>query len=269
MKNCFGPWVTYFGTGSNPQLSAFWRRRMTRLGCLDRTKQLLSRLHVGWLVIVGVLMVGLPTVRSISATADESSRVVEDGRTSTTDQKTLKEAGREQIQLSGDEETKNYCDYDTWQLDVKLKVRSPGFTAVQYALFDTDPVAGFADRVRNMRDANRQRYLRADEVARKNWKSIVRSTLISSYWNKGFSSIPGNQVYLLRSPKGGLSSLDPPGGKHWLVTKCESIDGRPVCWCIPVELQWGKRIHVTLTEENQFDLGAAFDAASRDWAKSK
>ena len=39
------------------------------------------------------------------------------------------------------------------------------------------------------------------------------------------------------------------------------IKGKPVCWCLPVEVKPGEPIKVTLTEDNVFDLGAAVDDA--------
>jgi hypothetical protein len=271
MKNQFGPWATLIDAGSNPQLSAFWRRRLTMLVPVSQTSPILSRRNLIWLGIVGILMIGVPTLRSISAVASEKTLAAENDKVSATDMKTPNEAVDKKSLPSDNDETKNYCDYDTWRINLKLKVQDPKLTAVQYALFDKDPIPGFTDRVKNMRESNRNRYIQADQVERKNWKAVVRSTLMSGYWDRGFADITGNHLDLLTSRPDathGLLSKD-PGGKKWVVTKCESINGKPICWCIPVELKFGKWVHVTLTEDNQFDLGAAFDEATQKWAETK
>ena len=45
------------------------------------------------------------------------------------------------------------------------------------------------------------------------------------------------------------------------MTKTVEIEGKPVCWCIPVELKAGQQIEVTFDKSNTFDLAAAYDSA--------
>ncbi len=42
------------------------------------------------------------------------------------------------------------------------------------------------------------------------------------------------------------------------------IDGKPACWCIPVEVETGKEVKVTLDKDNMFDLRAAYDKAMKE-----
>ena len=37
MKQLYGPWTTLIVAGQNPQLSTFWRRRLTKLVPVSRT----------------------------------------------------------------------------------------------------------------------------------------------------------------------------------------------------------------------------------------
>ncbi len=89
-------------------------------------------------------------------------------------------------------------------------------------------------------------------------------------WNLGFKKVTGDKLYLLakgpRSSKTTLSS-NSPGGKKWFVTKTVRIDGKPVCWCIPVELAKGKRIEVTFEKSNTFDIQRVFDDAMQEDAR--
>jgi len=71
MTNPYGPWATLIDIGGSPQLSAFWRRRLTMLVPTSQTSPVLSRRNLLWLVAAGVLLVVLPTLRSAPAMADE------------------------------------------------------------------------------------------------------------------------------------------------------------------------------------------------------
>jgi Spy/CpxP family protein refolding chaperone len=71
MTNQYGPWATSIDAGGNPQLSAFWRRRLTMLVPTSRTSPTLSRRNRLWLVAVALLMFALPTFRVAPAAAEE------------------------------------------------------------------------------------------------------------------------------------------------------------------------------------------------------
>ncbi|NLE36860.1 MAG: hypothetical protein GX621_02420 [Pirellulaceae bacterium] len=67
MANQFGPWATLMDVGGSPQLSAFWRRRMTMLAPTSQISSTPSRRATLCLVVAGVLMLGLPTYRVVVA----------------------------------------------------------------------------------------------------------------------------------------------------------------------------------------------------------
>ena len=71
MTNQYGPWATLIDAGGNPQLSAFWRRRLTMLVPTSQTSPVLSRRNLLGLVAMGVMMIALPTFRSASIAAEE------------------------------------------------------------------------------------------------------------------------------------------------------------------------------------------------------
>ncbi|MGD0655888.1 MAG: hypothetical protein ABSA16_16245 [Thermoguttaceae bacterium] len=77
MLNKFGPWATLIDAGGRPQLSAFWRRRLVMLVPASKTSPVLSRRNLLWLCTAGVLMFILPTVRSVSAAADDQKPAAE------------------------------------------------------------------------------------------------------------------------------------------------------------------------------------------------
>jgi Tol biopolymer transport system component len=67
----FGPWATSIVAGRNPQLSAFWRRRMTMLTDVSQTSPMLSRRNLLWLGAAGALGGALPTLRLATAEAEQ------------------------------------------------------------------------------------------------------------------------------------------------------------------------------------------------------
>ncbi len=67
MASQFGPWATPIDAGSNPQLSAFWRRRLTMLVPTSQTSPVLSRRHLLWLGAALVLTMVLPSFHFVSA----------------------------------------------------------------------------------------------------------------------------------------------------------------------------------------------------------
>jgi hypothetical protein len=81
MTNSYGPWATTIDAGRNPQLSAFWRRRLTMLVPASQTSPLLSRRNLLWLGAAGVLTAVLPTFRVLSAAAGEEKSSAEGQKT--------------------------------------------------------------------------------------------------------------------------------------------------------------------------------------------
>src|SRR5208283_3582808 len=70
MTNPYGPWATAIDAGRNPQLSAFWKQRMSMLVPASRTSPVLSRREMLGLIGVGVATCSLPMIRGTSAWAE-------------------------------------------------------------------------------------------------------------------------------------------------------------------------------------------------------
>ncbi len=67
MAKQYGPWATMIDLGGNPQLSTFWRRRLTMLASASQTSFALSRRNLLWLGAAALLLMALPTVRFAAA----------------------------------------------------------------------------------------------------------------------------------------------------------------------------------------------------------
>jgi Tol biopolymer transport system component len=73
MPNQYGPWATTIDAGGNPELSTFWRRRLTMLAPTSSTSPVLSRRSVLCLGAAGAATMLLPTLRAAVADDKEPS----------------------------------------------------------------------------------------------------------------------------------------------------------------------------------------------------
>lgn len=87
---------------------------------------------------------------------------------------------------------------------------------------------------------------------------------MAAAWATVFRKVTGDQLDQLPSGGSLFCSSNRSDGKKWIVTKVVQIKGKPVCWCVPVEVKTGKEINVTLTEDNVFDLGSVIDSTQRE-----
>ncbi|MCE5303137.1 MAG: hypothetical protein LLF97_08525, partial [Planctomycetaceae bacterium] len=97
-------------------------------------------------------------------------------------------------------------------------------------------------------------------------KDIVRTSQMTVLWDLGFKTVNGADLSLLQgtSENGTMVTSNGPDGKKWVVTKTVRIDGKPVCWCVPVHVKKGRTTKVRLTEDNLLDLQATFDKAMQE-----
>ena len=79
MAKQFGPWATMIDVGGRPQLSTFWRRRLTMLVSASRTSPALSRRNLFWFCAAAMLMLALPTFRVAAVGAEEDKPAARSG----------------------------------------------------------------------------------------------------------------------------------------------------------------------------------------------
>ncbi len=160
--------------------------------------------------------------------------------------------------LSAQDEDVERWKISTWQMTLNLDTPNLVPPAVQWAVFDKDPLPGFRARVKRMKGYHTEQLERAGDDAN---KELARSSQMTVSWDLGFKEVTGDKVYLLTSAPDvshGFSS-NTPAGKKWIATKIVQIKGKPVCWYIPVTVETGKEIRIMFTEDNMFDLESAFD----------
>ena len=153
--------------------------------------------------------------------------------------------------------------HETWQMGLDLDMPSLIPQAVQYAIFDKDPVPAFVAKVKGMQGHSRQEVEKADSEGGEEQLHAIQMKVA---WDLGFREVTGDNLYLLTKFPGKFAKTsmmsNAPGGKKWVVTKTVAIEGKPVCWCIPVEVKFaGPRIDVIFSKSNTFALEAVYNKA--------
>jgi hypothetical protein len=155
---------------------------------------------------------------------------------------------------------------ETWRVQLSLKDTELVPAAVQVAILDQDPVPGFEARaVQLRRNARVKEVLRNSPLPAAERNALGRRSLSAASWNLGFREVSGDCVSLLTASDhpGMMVGSNSKGGKRWVVTKVTVVRGKPVCWCIQVNVARGRTVEVELTRRNRFHLLPRFERAVR------
>jgi len=146
-----------------------------------------------------------------------------------------------------------------WQVKTKLDVPNLSPPSLSLAIVSKDPIPAFVARIKQVRDIYRKQSPETDPVKIER----VRLVEMSVNWEQAILDVLDPYEKLLTINANGESTYgsSEPSGKRWIVTRVAQINGKPVCWYLPVEVKAGEEIKVTLTEENAFDIGALYDKA--------
>ena len=155
-----------------------------------------------------------------------------------------------------------------WRVEFELKCPRLAPPAVQVAIMDRDPVPELKARMYELRLFHKWQL---GEATSDKDRARLRSIFMAVTWNAGFKNVSGDDVWLLTSVPGethsSMSNL--PDGRKWVVTKSATVEGRPICWCIPVEVCRGRAVQVTLRESNAFDLRKTYSTVMSQAARRK
>lgn len=129
--------------------------------------------------------------------------------------------------------------------------------AVQFAIFDTDPVPAFQASLKKLKTYHQAELERAEGEKKRNQ---IRRSFLEVHWNMGFRAITGDRVNLLISAPDVTQSIvaNSKQGKKWLVTKTRYLNKELICWCVPFEVKAGEKNEIVVSEQNAFDLEAAY-----------
>ena len=153
----------------------------------------------------------------------------------------------------------------TWQTLPVLHMPELHPEAVQFAMFESDPIEDYRKILIQSRDRFR-RELRDEEDSKQ--RELLKRAQMTGTWDGLFKSIAGDRVYLLVPSRSRTNesltrvtviSSNSPEGRKWLTTKIGCRDNMPTCWCIPVETAIGNSVQVELRNENAFDPQNLYD----------
>ncbi len=153
----------------------------------------------------------------------------------------------------------------TWQIRPALKMPDLDPEAVQFAVFDSDPIQSY----RKSLGQNHERFRKTLEAEPDpNRRNLLKTSEVTTTWDQMFKATTGDQIYLLtpsQSKKNEslartvLISSNAPAGRKWLTTKVAYRGQTPICWCIEVDTAIGKEVQVELRRENTVDLQQIYD----------
>jgi beta-lactamase regulating signal transducer with metallopeptidase domain len=161
---------------------------------------------------------------------------------------------------------------ENWRIGIALDMPGLDPPAVQFAVVDDDPTLRFIAQVQRSQQYNRQQLGMAEDKTR---REQLRKIQMEVDWDLGFREVKGNNLWLLTQRSARkvphtehIISSNRPAGKKWVVTKTVCVDGKPACWCIPVEVKKGKQVEVALEKSNTFDLKTPYDKAMEGFANA-
>ena len=155
-------------------------------------------------------------------------------------------------------ETAQPTSSEYWSVLIILDFPNLHPPAVQFAIFERDPVPAFRNQVSRKRDL----YLQLLAQGKSEFGNArAKGGQMEVSWDFGFRDTPGNEVYLLTSGSRKLMGSNSPAGKRWVVTKAVTSGDRVLCWSIPFEADPHRSAVITLTEKNALDISPIYDEA--------
>lgn len=148
----------------------------------------------------------------------------------------------------------------SWQLHPTLHMKELYPEAVQYAVFNSNPIVDF----RKVLQENNERF-RTEVLGDKDPKrrELVKKTQMISTWDLLFRNIQRDRVHILAASHGDgkrspvrttLLSSNSLAERKWLATKIGYLSNAPLCWCVQLDLTIGKTVPIILDKGNCFDL---------------
>ena len=150
------------------------------------------------------------------------------------------------------EETATIQYENQWEIQIKLDMPELKPEAIQIAWLEFDPSEKFiknfnfeilAENLKNAKDENE--------------KTSYINSRQKSTWDKMFNVVKGDEIYLLTNNDLFLSSVSncaQPKIKRWMVSKTFTIDDKYYCFAIPIDLENGTKLVVTMNKTNLISL---------------
>jgi len=140
-----------------------------------------------------------------------------------------------------------------WQIKVNFNLPALEPEAIQVALVDFDPIAKFIkdfDITYLSEKLNKAK----DE---KEKASQINSSITVTWDLHIFDDVKGSDLYLLTKKEFFLTNVSNSAQQKktkWLVSKYFNLDDKPYCYAIPLELENGSKLEVTVDSTNLISL---------------
>ena len=161
-------------------------------------------------------------------------------------------------QTKNDLTTKISTNYKTyWELNIKLDLPALDPEAIQIALLDFEPTEKFNLKF-NMTYLEKQLKIAKDEKE----KEMIINVECMVIWDLLFEKVKGSEMYLLTGQGTVLSrsaNYSQPKMKIWLVSKEFMYNNKPYAYAIPLELENGSKLEITLNQSNLISLTDLYD----------
>ncbi len=149
----------------------------------------------------------------------------------------------------------------TWAVKISVNVEGIYPFALQYAVFETDPIKIFNKHMMRVYQSGGKKPAK---------DRFMKNINMSVEWDMIFKKITADNVSLLplkteaNNPFSVRSNSDPKDDKVWIVTKAAHMkDNTPLCWCIPVNIKKGCEFSIIIDMNNIFNLEKQYDSNLR------
>ena len=152
-------------------------------------------------------------------------------------------------QTKNDSTNRSSTNYKThWSVKINFNLPALDPEAIQIAWLDFDPTVKF-----NAAHLGKQLRTAKDEKE-KEMRIRIECEVI---WNSLFEGVKGSEMYLLSRHANMLSlasDYSQPKIKKWLVSKEFMLDNKPYAYAVPLELENGSKLEITLNNANLISL---------------
>jgi len=161
-------------------------------------------------------------------------------------------------QTKNDSTNRISTNYKThWSVKINFNLPALDPEAIQIAWLDFDPTVKFNSKLNATHLGTKLRA--AKDEKEKEMRIRIECEVI---WNSLFEGVKGSEMYLLSRHANMLSLASDYSQqkiKKWLVSKEFMLDNKPYAYAVPLELENGSKLEITLNNANLISLADLYE----------
>jgi hypothetical protein len=165
-------------------------------------------------------------------------------------------------QTKNDSTNRISTNYKThWSVKINFDLPALDPEAIQIAWLDFDPTVKFNSKFNTAYFGTQLR--NAKDAKEKEMRIRIGCEVI---WNLLFDVVKGSEMYLLTKQGNMLSvasDYSQPKIKKWLVSKEFMLDNKPYAYAVPIELENGSKLEITLNKSNLISLADLYEKLTK------